>query len=954
MIVSKKEKRKKISRYSIMFMIMIGIFSIITLKLVYIQIYKHEDYKVEANSVSTKFVSKKAARGEILDRNGNILASNKQTYTLEYTVTDESSKYFYKTMSSIFDILSEHGESIQDDFKLKIDENNQWYMDYENTSEDLVRNEDIRFKRDRGLNEVIEKKLGYDTTKRDLTDAEIEKVNDKLAKKTPEDLFYYLLKSYNMIELIDDDIDDKEKEEYSKLSGKQICKLILDKGYTYNDIRNYLIVKDEIKIKSLQGYRSITIKSNLDTNTAYIIMQKLNELPGINVSLEPTRYYPYNNLASSVIGYLSSISESNEEKYSLKGYDSSTDLIGVSGIESAFEDQLKGVTGGTTVKVNSLGRTIEELFKLESYPGNNVNLTIDKNIQYVAEQQLQEVMNDLKNEGYPNASRGAAVAVECKTGKILSLVSLPTYNPNDFATEDQLSDEEKKQYFNPNLDEWGSEYIKRNNLNKTIDDLFPLDSNGNREDIYDLYPRSFYNYATLGLIPPGSTFKPLTAIAGLESNVINAGTKINDTGVFNIHSDTLGSGFAPECSLYTNYHAGHGSIDVTKAIEVSCNFFFYETGYRLYSSANSKYEGLNALAKYAWKFGLGVDPNGDQKAGTGIEINENFGQVYNFDSYKKIMANMARYGVRDGVESGTLRGYNFVPLDYSNSEDDSEELQKYKKSLKDKINKKIEGVDPDNISTIGSSDTFAKKIIDDIKNIMNNSEVYKENIKKYESEKGITVDIDKEANKIANAIAQYVVYDMIQQMASPAQEIYASIGQGMNNFTPLQMVQYISTLVNGGTRYKLHLVDSITNPEGKVISQYNPEVLDNIELSKTNVDLVKQGMKKVNSEEEGTAAAVFAGFPIDTAGKTGTADFRTDQKELGREPYATYVSFAPYDDPEIAVAVVVYDGGHGGNIASVAKSIYEVYFNEKIKQINPNYEFNKFISEIPADNKKKF
>ena len=86
----------------------------------------------------------------------------------------------------------------------------------------------------------------------------------------------------------------------------------------------------------------------------------------------------------------------------------------------------------------------------------------------------------------------------------------------------------------------------------------------------------------MSLIPPGSTFKPLTAIAGLETGVIDPDTKINDRGKFDEHPETFGKGFAPECLVYSNYGYGHGSIDVKEAIQVSCNYFFYETAYRLY------------------------------------------------------------------------------------------------------------------------------------------------------------------------------------------------------------------------------------------------------------------------------------------------------------------------------------------------------------------------------------
>ena len=111
-------------------------------------------------------------------------------------------------------------------------------------------------------------------------------------------------------------------------------------------------------------------------------------------------------------------------------------------------------------------------------------------------------------------------------------------------------------------------------------------------------------------------------------------------------------------------------------------------------------------------------------------------------------------------------------------------------------------------------------------------------------------------------------------------------------------------------------------------------------------------MSRVNNEEGGTARAKFLGFPITTAGKTGTADLRENQKEYGRAPYATYVSFAPVDDPEIAVVSVVFDGGHGGSTAGAVRAVYEAYFKDRILQIDPDYasksaSFNKYILGNP-------
>lgn len=110
-------------------------------------------------------------------------------------------------------------------------------------------------------------------------------------------------------------------------------------------------------------------------------------------------------------------------------------------------------------------------------------------------------------------------------------------------------------------------------------------------------------------------------------------------------------------------------------------------------------------------------------------------------------------------------------------------------------------------------------------------------------------------------------------------------------------------------------------------------------------------------DENGTAVGAFENFPIETAGKTGTADINDQEQESwGRAPYATYISFAPYDNPEIAIVAVVYDGGHGGYIAPIAKAIYEAYFKDRILSMDPNYaskseSFQKYVLNAPADNK---
>ncbi|AQS08540.1 penicillin-binding protein 2B [Clostridium saccharobutylicum] len=958
MIVSKPTKKKKISRYTVLSIIMLTIFAAITLRLLYLQVFNYNNYKEKADTTSTRFLSEVAPRGKIYDTNGTVLATNKQTYAITYTKPDNEDEQFYTTINELFKILDENGENIQDTLPLKIDDNNKVYFQYSSSDKQSQNAEELRIKKDRGLNDTLKNQDKSLKDVEELSDAQSAQLDAQLLKITPEETFYELVKSYNLIGLVDPNYNSKEnKAKYSKMTGEELTNQILQQGYSLKDIRKYMLVKDAIKMQSFKGYKSVTIAQNIKKDTAFILYQKKYDLPGIDVKLTPIRYYPFDNLASSVLGYVSSINDTQKEKYELKGYDVSSDLIGTSGIESAFEDQLKGVKGGKTVKVNSKGGVTETLFQLESYPGNDVHLTIDSNVQYAAEQGLKDAMEGMRSGANgdiaKNATRGALVAVDVKTGKVLSLVSYPDFDPNLFTVSGQLTSDQYKSFFNPDLEAFGKQFIQKMGLNTTVDDLFPLSSDGTRIDKYDLYPKSTYNYATMSKIPPGSTFKPLTAVAGIESGAIQPDTVINDIGEFNIHPETFGKGFHPK-----GLEGPQGPITVQTAIEKSINFYFYETAYLMYKQNGSNIGALDSIAKYAWQFGLGVDPNDPNsktKASTGIEIGENFGQTYNFTSWKNQRIAMAKFNLVDALEKGEYNGVTFIPFDFSVSDDDNDEVKNSKKAIKDKVENALNKVGVDDGSTI-THDQFAKDVKKDIKNIMDHSDKYKATVAKYEQDTGKKANLDAQVNTVAEEIAQFAINDEPGQIKTPAEIVNASIGQGMNNFTPLQLASYISTLANGGTRYKLHLVDEITDGDGNVVQKFDPQVLNTVQMSQSTQKVIREGMKAVNNSAEGTAKTAFEGFPIETAGKTGTADVSSTQEQIGRKPYAVYASYAPADDPQIAVVAVVFDGGHGSHVASAVRAVYDAYFEKKLEQEQPGYVassayFKKYVLNNP--NRKK-
>ena len=963
MIVNKPKKKKTISRYAVLYIIMVVIFGTIFCKLLYLQVYKYDEYKEKADTSSTKFISESAPRGLIYDSEGNVLATSEQTYVLTYMQTTESANAIFSTLNKVFKVLSENGENFEDNLLLKVNSDGQFYFAFKSDDSDVKEATELLFKSDRGLKDEVIEEL-YKDHDGDFTDEQLANINAKLLEITPEDTFYYLVELYGMYKMLLP--EDYTKEEYDAIvakykdvDGKTITKDLLEK-YSIEDIRKYMVVKDAINLQSYQGYKSVTIASDITKDTAFIFYQMLNELPGIDVDLEPVRYYPYGSVASSILGYVSSITSTEEEIYELKGYDASTDLVGAAGIEAAFEEQLKGKDGGTTVKVNSEGRTTEELFKLESYAGNNIHLTIDKDVQYAAEQALKDtlarvdanVTNKDYGNGRSNATRGSVVAIEVGTGRVLAMASYPTFNPNDFATG-QLSDELYEQYFSPDYKAFAAEHIAKTGATSTIDELFPLNEDGTREDTYDLYPKAMFNYSTQALLPPGSVFKPLTAIAGLMEGVISTNSTVNDTGVWKVGNLTQ----------YNFQKTGNGVISVREALMHSSNFFFHNVGYELYlkNGGNSNDEkervaALDSIAHYAYKFGLGVTEGGN--ASTGIEIEENFGQTYNFKSWKNRILDTPMYTLVDSLKTGNYNGmFYYAPLNISKNDTDSEALANAKSDLKDQINKALELVGTD--AQLTSADEFASQLISYIKSIMELSDEYKASLESYNSTRSSKTSIDEQAEIIANAIAQYTISDMSTQIDTYAEIVKDAIGQSMNAFTPLQLANYVATLASGGTRYKVRLVDKITSPDGEVIEEFEPEVVDTLDIPSEYLQAVKAGMRMVNTYSgNGTAYNSFNSFPIAVAGKTGTADFGSEENYtvIGRRPYGNYISFAPMDNPQIAIFSTLYDGNKGSEGASIHLAIYEAFFKELLETNYSAYtkssgSYQKYVANGLDDNK---
>ncbi|MDU1411550.1 MAG: penicillin-binding transpeptidase domain-containing protein [Clostridium sp.] len=959
-----KDKKKDFSRYYLFYLAISIIFLLIIVRLLYLQIVMVEEYRELSNNNSYKTVSVNAARGDIVDANGNVFATSIQSYVLEYNESDENKKEFYNTISEVLKIIDEKNIKQIDEFPIVI-ENGEYVFKFQATKEEDRLWLESRFKKDRGFDELVARKLyGEGTKLSSLNEKQKAEVDEALLKISAEEVYKVLEERYKLSKSEYKELKDEEKVKYD-LEQEEFNSLSLEEK------RRYLIIQDGIFINQISGDNPVVIANNIDEETAFVFEQQLTNLPGIVVNTQPMRYYPEKELGSSFLGYISSINPWEQQKYEELGYDVSADEIGASGIESAFESYLKGSKGQQRIQVNKYGRTIRVLGEVEAYAGDTVQLNIDMNIQKVAERALEDTLKELQKLGASshdadttNATRGAVVAIR-NTGEILALASYPGYDPNMFTTPGLLTPDMYKKYFNPDLEEMGKAYIRARNLaNKSgiltdnelatlskeeresilLDRMFPIDNTieGNttiRQDLYDIFPKSFYNYATLSTVPPGSTFKPVSALAGLEEGVIDGGTIINDKGTYTKNN------YTGKCWITNMYGGSHGPINVTKALEVSCNYFFYEVADRLYSKTNTV-ESLDLLAKYAWQLGLGVPYGSGAKASTGIEINENFGQVYNYESSKSSLANSHVNRLVTYLERG-IKSTNAVPhykpFDIVQGEEKGEgkELEQIKttnekkKVLVDKIKAEMKAnkdeQTPDN-------DLFPQ-LITLVENVIKSNPALEEI--------GYT---DKDIDGISNAILQAII-DGRSEISSPGNAYSAAIGQGQNTFTPIQLASYVATLLNGGTRYELKLVDKIIDSDtGEVVEDITPQVISQANFDPRNIEIVKQGMKEVTNGESGTSAAIFQGFPISNGGKTGTSNIIDETRDdaVGRDAAGVYIGFAPYDNPEIIVCSIVFDGGHGkGNIT---KAIFEEYFRDRILEQNKNY---KFMYNIHDDEAKK-
>jgi penicillin-binding protein 2 len=467
------------------------------------------------------------------------------------------------------------------------------------------------------------------------------------------------------------------------------------------------------------------------------IREHQRDFEGCNIIIEPQRHYDKGDLAGHVIGYLNSIPPKKADYFKKQGYQPDT-KVGWAGVEMQYESYLHGTDGKIKVQVDSQYHVINN-YGMDPPPvkGDDLVLNIDSGLQQTMQDVLKNQVELLKMKGKP-AKEAAAVAMNPYTGEVLGMASYPNFNP-----------------------QWLIDGV-----NKHADE----------------FEASQNNYALQAAFPPGSTQKPLTAMAALQDRVIDPWTSIHDSGSFSWDNWTWKD--------WTT--AGHGTVNVTRALEVSCDTFFYNLAYWYAKGSDGpkahKYV-MDRLRFYEAAFGLGPD-------GTGIDL-------------------------------------------------------------------------------------------------------------PYEAE------------------------NHLFDNGNPGDLLFASMGQD-EAYSPIALAQYVSTIANGGKRMEPHVVKQILDPQGHVVQEIQPKVLNTVPVSAENIRIVQQGMKQVVSSPEGTGYSIFRGANYTVAGKTGTAEVGTIPNN---NDTSVWIGYAPADHPQIALSIVVPVGGHSSDsIGPIARKIYDYYFNQMAKK----------------------
>lgn len=884
---------------AVIFMILVG-------RLFFMQIVNGEEADASLTSSVTREVTIPAARGNIYDRYGRPLAVNEAAFSVEI---DDSITVDYEDADaeavSLYKKLIKNGYVVGDDlpitkdapyeFTISSDELEEWKTNIGLTKKQM------NYTAEETLNYLYER---FGITDADMTEEEKRalvslgiNINDKnimitnlimtietnggeIVDELPisqEQPYYFLLEDEDEILSWKSSVSMSEEElDYDAEESMQyLIELFgIPENISPSMQRKVAAVRYSLYLQRYKKYQPVTVAREINDEVIAAVEENLDKFPGVSVETESMRVYEDGEIFSNIIGYIRQISDTELQEYSEYGY-TSGDIVGKTGIEKVMELELNGQDGKMLVEVDNMGRKISTLETEAPVSGDDVFLTIDKELQISAYNYLKDALAD---------AIITRLTSELEKDVPVTLKQLFTsmIDSNNISVTEVMKAED------------GYQKVLKDIILAHDPDIDVTDSEDKTEAkqvLTNAVDNGTISYTTLiyvmieqGVITADDNYKARIASGELTP--------------FNVIIEKLESGDLEPAE--TGLEPCTGSVvvsDVNSGEVLALVTYPSYDNNELVNTFNNEY--YNKLLE---------DP-------TTPLVNRPLMQKKAPGSTLKMITAIA------GLETGVIT----LDTQIRDKGIFKDAGTPYANCLIYSLNGSTHGyVDVSHALEV-SCNYFFYEVGYQLGNDTENPRSLKgiTILDEYYDAFGLNsptgVEIGESAPSMASPSYKEEVIKWQNPEATSSQTawtsgdtIRAAIGQSVNSFSAASMNKYVATLANGGTRYKMHLLDKVKSSDGTVTEEVEETVENVLEIAPENLEAVYEGMLLVTQGSKGTLRNVFKDFPIDVAAKSGTAE---ENKNLSSHVW--FVGFAPYDDPQIAVTVMIPFGDVTGSPAAV-------------------------------------
>ncbi len=870
-----------------------------------------------------------AARGNIYDRNGRLLAYNELAYSVTIEDVYESgrmkNKNINETIYKVIRMIEDSGDEVISDFEIYLDSSGNYQY---NVSDNAL----LRF-----LGDVY-------------GEADVNKLEYKERTASPDEVIAYLCSSdrYGVGTY-------REKEDGT-------LELIPEEGYTKDEILKILTVRFALSANSYQKYIATTIATDVGERTVAVVSENIQYLDGVNIAEDTIRKYVNSVYFSHIIGYTGKIPSERLVEYTER--DSTyalNDQVGVAGIEASMEDILRGKKGSEVIYVDSFGKVIESTDYVEPGAGDDIYLTLDTELQAAAYNILEQkiagiVVSRIRNikEYVPKENAGSSsilIAIYDVYNTLIenSIIDVSHFTEPDAKETERTVAEKYRQQKAGVLEKLREELL----VEKT-----PYDQLSTEYQVYMLYIVSLLGNNNILLTDEVEDTDEIYLAWHQEENIpleqylrhciAKRWIDVTKLELENDYADSeeiyetlvdyivnkLDTDSTFEKRIY-RYMIKNDVLSGKEICQILCEQKVVEVDMevenRLYSGGITAYQFmLDRISDLdITPAQLALEPCSGSMVITDVNTGDTLALVsypgydtnrlansIDADYYARLMNDEARPMYSRATQERTAPGstYKMVSataglmegvISLSTTVTCSGPFEKITPSPHCHIYPGAHG----NMNVISSIERSCNSFFYEMGYRLGSSG------DSYKSERG-TDTLAKYADMYGLSETSGLELEESDPKLSTEDAVRSSIGQGNNNFTTAQLARYVTTVANSGTCYNLTLIDKITDKNGTLLEDRSAEVRNHVEMDESSWNAIHTGMRGVVER-----MSYYADLGVNVAGKTGTAE----QSE--RHPnHALFVSYAPYENPEISVTVRIANGYSSSYAAQTAKDIYTYYY----------------------------